>query len=454
MASESANKSLRWARLGVVAAGAALLLGVGSAGLGAPGTLGRADSRAQLASRSVVHLTLWENYGTEANATATRSLVKAFEKLHPNISISVVAQPADNYFALLQAAAVSRTGPDLAVMWTGLFTLQYKSYLENLKGYVPQKDLDRMLGMRWVAPGFDTSKGAYVIPLEDQFYIGFYNKSVFSQAGVSSVPTSWSELYSDCQKFKAIGKDCLFYGADTQALGAEFYPYYDLSYLMIGALSVSQWEELYSGKLKWTSPAVEAQLANWAKLHQDGYTNSSVISSSDSLIALEQGQTAMIVDGNWDLATLYQSMGSNLGTFVPPYSTSGIHGVVQYPGDGFSMTTYSQHKAQAAEFLEFLTTKQAASIVNDSGLIPDVKGSSTTNPVSQDMLAFAAKDGFSVYPMLDNVTQVGVVNAGSKVLPELLAGELSVSAAAQALQQAWAQLPKGERGSTWASYHA
>jgi raffinose/stachyose/melibiose transport system substrate-binding protein len=381
-------------------------------------------------------------------------LVKAFEKLHPNIQINVVAQPADNYFALLQAAAISKTGPDLAVMWTGLFTLQYDSYLQNLKSYVPQSDLNRMLGMQWVAPGFDTANGAYVIPLEDQFYIGFYNKSLFAKAGITQAPQNWSQLTSDCQLFKAMGTSCLYYGADSQALGAEFYPYYDLSYLMAGVLSVSQWEDLYSGKTSWTDPTVEAQLTKWANLHADGYTNANVISAGDSLIALEKGQAAMIVDGNWDTQTLYQSMGSNLGTFVPPYSDTSINAVVQYPGDGFSMTTYSQHKTQAAEFLQFLTTTQAAGIVDQSGLIPDLSGSTTNNPVNQDMLNFAAKDGMTPYPMIDNVTTVDVVNAGSKVLPQLLAGQISVATAAQDLEQAWQQLPASERGASWSTYKA
>ena len=66
-----------------------------------------------------------------------QNLAKAFHKLHPNVTINVVSQPADNYFALLQAAAVSKTGPDLAVMWTGLFTLQYKNFLTNLQGQDP-----------------------------------------------------------------------------------------------------------------------------------------------------------------------------------------------------------------------------------------------------------------------------------------------------------------------------
>ena len=84
-----------------------------------------------------VTLTIWHNYGTEQNATALQNLAKAFHQLHPNVTVNVVSQPATNYFALLQAAAVSKTGPDLAVMWTGLFTLQYKDFLANLQGKIP-----------------------------------------------------------------------------------------------------------------------------------------------------------------------------------------------------------------------------------------------------------------------------------------------------------------------------
>lgn len=417
--------------------------------LGACGsTVGASSS-----SSAPVHLTLWQNYGTEANATATTNLVSAFEKLHSNIKISVVAQPASNYFSLLQAAAISHTGPDLAVMWTGLFTLQYKSYLQNLKGLVPTSALDRMEGLRWTASGFNAATGPYVIPLEDQFYIGFYNKALFTKVGISSPPQTWSQLFNDCQKFKTAGITCLEYGAGSQNLGAEFYPWYDLSYMMIGKLSLQQWQNLYNGKLPWTSSIVTSQFAKWQQLHTDGYTNPDVITSVGSLVAFQNGKAAMLIKGNWDLSQLYKAMGSNLGTFVPPFSNTPIHGVVQYPGDGFAMTSYSQHKTAAAEFLTFLTTPQAGKIVASSGLIPDVRGVQSSNPVSQKMLSFAAA-GMTKYPMLDNVTQPNVVNAGSKVMPELLDGQISPASAASQIEQAWKQLPAGQRGATWGSYQA
>ena len=214
-------------------------------------------------------LTIWHNYGTEQNATALQNLAKAFHKLHPNITVNVVSQPASNYFALLQAKAISHNGPDLAVMWTGLFTLQYKGFLQNLKGLVPASALAQVdpNALKWTSNSFNAGNGPYVIPLENQFYIGFYNKADFAKAGVTSVPTDWSQLYAACTKLKKAGYTPMVYGNGGQPLGATFYPWYDMSYMMIGAYSVSQWQGLYSGSTPWTSPAITAQLANWNKLH-------------------------------------------------------------------------------------------------------------------------------------------------------------------------------------------
>lgn len=437
-------------RLGIVGSGLAAL-SIMLASCGSSSNSASTNTSASGTSKKV-NLVLWQNYGTEVNATATKDLIAAFEKLHPNIKITDVAQPASNYFSLLQAAAISHSGPDLAVMWTGLFTLQYKSYLENLKSLIPQSSLSKLNGIRWTSPGFDPAKGSYVVPLEDQFYIGFYNKSLFKKAGVTSVPKTWSQLFSDCAKFKAAGTKCLYYGSGSQSLGSEFYPFYDLSYMMIGKYSLSQWQDLYNGKIPWTAPGVVSQLANWQKLYKDGYTNSNVVTAVNSLAAFAKGDSAMLIKGNWDLSTLQKEMGSNLGVFVPPYSNTGQKGVVQFPGDGFAMTSYSHHKAQAAEFLKFLTTSQAAKIVANSGLIPDLKGASIPNSLSKAMLAFSAKYGMTQYPMLDNVVQSGVVTAASKVLPAMLAGQMTPLQAAQKLQAAWKALPVSQRGTTYASY--
>ena len=431
----------RWKVLAAVAAVALVATACGSSGGG--GSSG--------STSGPVTLTIWENYGTEQNATALKNLAKAFEKLHKNVTVNVVSQPADNYFALLQAAAVSKTGPDLAVMWTGLFTLQYKDFLTNLKGKIPAADLARIDpdALKWTSNEFNAANGPYVIPLENQFYIGFYNKADFAKAGVTSVPTDWSQLFAACTKLKKAGFMPLTYGNGGQPLGAEFYPWYDMSYMMIGAHPVTSWQQLYSGQIPWTSAANEAQLTEWAKLKSAGCTNSDVLTKTDNLGDFESGKAAMMVDGTWDTQKFTSALGSKVGAFVPPFSDAPIKGVVDFAGDGLSMTSYSQHQAEALQFLEFMTTTQAAQIINAAGLIPAINGVSTSNPVNQEMLNFVSQDHMTAYPMLDNVVQPNVVNTGSKELPSVLNGSISPKSALSSMQTTFGQLPSDQRGTTY-----
>ncbi|HEX9034850.1 MAG TPA: ABC transporter substrate-binding protein [Streptosporangiaceae bacterium] len=402
-------------------------------------------------SSGQVTITIAENYGTEQNATALKNLAAAFHKLHPKITVQIQAQNGSDYFALLQKDAITKNGPDLAVMWTGLFTLQYKSFLTNLKSEIPAADLARVdpNALKWTSDGFNAANGPYVIPLENQFYIGFYNKTDFAKASVTSVPTDWSQLNAACAKLKKAGFTPLVYGNGGQPISATFYPWYDMSYMMIGAYPVSQWQGLYSGQIPWTSPTIKAQLTNWTRLHSSGCTNSDVVTNTSNLPQFESGKAAMMVDGTWDTAKFTQALGSKVAAFAPPFSNTPIKGVVDFAGDGLAQMSYSPHPKEDAMFLDFMTTPQAASIVNAAGLIPAITGTTTSNPVNQQMLDMVSQGGMTAYPMLDNVVQGDVVNTGSKFLPAVLNGSQSVQAALQAMQTTLNQLPASQRGNTF-----
>src|SRR3984957_9509925 len=94
------------------------------------------------ASNAKVTLTFWENYGTQQTLLGTaKNLISAYEKLHPNVTIKMVSQPADNYFAQLQTAAIAGTGPDLAVMWTGLYLPPHAHPLPHPRPFFSQSDV-------------------------------------------------------------------------------------------------------------------------------------------------------------------------------------------------------------------------------------------------------------------------------------------------------------------------
>ena len=157
----------------------------------------------------------------------------------------------------------------------------------------------------------------------------------------------------------------------------------------------------------------------------------------------------MMVDGTWDTQKFTSALGSKVAAFVPPFSSTPIKGVVDFAGDGLSMTSYSQHQAEALQFLEFMTTTQAAQIINAAGLIPAINGVSTSNPVNQQMLNFVSQDHMTAYPMLDNVVQRNVVNTGSKELPSVLNGSIIPKSALGSMQTTFGQLPSSQRGTSY-----
>ena len=135
------------------------------------------------------------------------------------------------------------------MQWTGLYDLKYQNELLNLKPYFSSAQLAQINGAEWASANFDTSQGLLVMPLEDQFYMGFYNKALFKKAGITCVPRDWSELYNACTKLDKIGVTPIVYGADPQGIGPSPYPFYDLSYMMAGLFSPTQWKGLYDGQI-------------------------------------------------------------------------------------------------------------------------------------------------------------------------------------------------------------
>jgi len=375
--------------------GAATLLSLGAADRAAAGDI-----------------TIWHNYGTEVNATALGNVVDAFSKAHPDIKVNLVNQPADNYFALLTAASIAHKAPDIAVMWTGLFAIKYAHLLADLRPLLPKEPLAEMKGLQWASEDFDLSKKLYVLPLEDQFYIGFYNKALLKKAGIDAPPRDWAELADACTKLRAAGITPLLYGSDSQALSSEFYPFYDFSYLMAGVYPVEAWTGFASGKIPWTQ--------------------------------FDQGKAAMIVDGNWNLQQLSDKLGPDLGVFPLPYSDAPMKGVVQMPGDGLSILKSSTNKQDAATFLTFLMSGEAQQILSKTGLIPGRQGYAASNPLYVGLLALSSQ-GFTKYPMIDNVIQGELVDTGQRVLNAAFAGQMKVSDAMQKMQDTWNNLPADEK---------
>ena len=145
-------------------------------------------------------------------------------------------------------------------MWTGLFALQNQDYLEPLNDVHPGRRRSRSSTASTGAPRTSTSTRApSACRSTCSTTTASTTRSCSRRPASTTFPTTWDELYAACDKLKAAGITPFTYGTGGQALNAGFYPYYDLSYLMM-YLPVDDWKKLYNGEIAWTDPTIVAQL--------------------------------------------------------------------------------------------------------------------------------------------------------------------------------------------------
>jgi ABC-type glycerol-3-phosphate transport system substrate-binding protein len=186
----------------------------------------------------------------------------------------------------------------------------------------------------------------------------------------------------------------------------------------------------------------------WHEMYTKGCVNSDALTDRNNVGQFVDGKAAMAPDdGSWDVAQYTQQMGTNVGAMVPPFSTKPISSVVFFPGDAISVLKGSKNVPAAAAFLAFMDSPAGAVQIAAAGLIPDITGYHSTNALNDEMLAFVSKDHYTVYPMLDNVTQPNIVNVGYQALPAVLVGQASVKQATNELAAQHNQLPANQRGS-------
>lgn len=435
------TKSRVWMGVIAIAASASLVLAACSSPTAKTSSSASSDS-------SPVTVTLWHEFGTTQEATAISKLADAYHGLHPNVTIKLVSQPAENYYALLQASSISHTGPDLAVTWPGLYTLKYANILQPLNDLIPKDTLAAMPDLKFSSLGFDEKSQLLSLPWETVYYMGYYNKDAFSKAGVTTPLNNWQDLFQACDKLRKSGITPIVYGNGGQGLGAEFFPWFDMSFIEAGLLSPDQWKGLYDGDEPWNAPDQVQALEKWSSLHDKGCTNPDVLTKTNNLDDFTSGKAAMIIDGTWDTKAFTDKMGSNVGAIVPPLWDSGKLRVPVLT-NAFSIMKGSQHTQAAAQFLTYLASAEALPIIDAAGVIGARHGATSSNPVNQQIIDLIEKNGAIRYPLLDNVIQGPVVDVGVKVLPSVLAGKISAADATKQLADEWQRLPADQRGSTY-----
>ena len=142
----------------------------------------------------------------------------------------------------------------------------------------------------------------------------------------------------------------------------------------------------------------------------------------------------------------YASMGDNLGTFLPPVLPGSRLSSPEMESEGgvaWSITKWSKDPKAAYQFLSFLAQASSQNTAFKlSAFVPNnVNATTSTNSqAGQQIIQWVTHQ-----PKFEGVVDIGflanVEPAYDKVIPEIISGSLSTTAAMQQVEQAQQQAP-------------
>ncbi|MDA8193241.1 MAG: ABC transporter substrate-binding protein [Thermaerobacter sp.] len=298
---------------------------------------------------SVIHLTFQEGIQSPATQKYVQGRINAFEKLHPNIQISMQNYgAADTEIPKIQSAVAAHNPPNL--LW---IAPAYTGQFASASAIVPAQQLFKSTGFNssTIFPGL-LNTGVYhgqvwTMPFDANDLAVYYNKTLFQQAGITTAPTTWAQFLADAQKLTKGGT----YGFEMPIGNQEW--------------TVWIWETLLwqagghllnpsRTQVTFNSAAGVAALNYWVNMMKSHAATFGPLNQSYQLGDFLSGKVAMMINGPWNYGALKAQHQVRYGAFPLPkdkYAATNIGGESLF----IFNTTPAANQA-AFEFAKYVTT--------------------------------------------------------------------------------------------------
>ncbi|MBU3180186.1 ABC transporter substrate-binding protein [Clostridium psychrophilum] len=297
----------------------------------------------------------WSSSPSET--TVLNNQIASLTKKYPNIKIQKQVITGD-YNQALQAQIGSKTEPDVFYMDSSVATsYMAKGVLLPIDKYLDKNDTKDFQSN--LLKGFQSKGKTYGLPKDYNTLALYYNKDMFSAAGITAPPTTWKELTTDAKKLTKGGVVGLSLADDV----ARFAPFIFQAggKINIGDKAAFNTAEAAKG-LDYYYSFFKNKTASDPKSLGD--------SSPDDSLANKHA--AMVISGGWLIPSIAAA--------APDVK----YGIAKLPkgeksGDlaftvGYVMGRDTKHPKEAAEVMKYLTSKEAQTMTANTGLaIPSRK---------------------------------------------------------------------------------
>lgn len=180
---------------------------------------------ASLASADTLRVTVAE-YSSKTGPYFEEAAT-AFEKSNPDTDVQIEVVPWDVLLQKLTTDISGNANADLSIIGTRwLLDFVQEGLAAPLDDYMDDAFKERFFDV-FLSPSVMDDQ-TYGLPVAASARAMYYNKDLFDQAGIDTVPQTWQELSAAAQKISALGDDIAGFGLQGKEIETDVYFYYAL----------------------------------------------------------------------------------------------------------------------------------------------------------------------------------------------------------------------------------
>jgi raffinose/stachyose/melibiose transport system substrate-binding protein len=306
-------------------------------------------------------------------------IVSDYEAANPNIHIELDTLNTDQQKIKLKTQAASREIPDITIVNPAA---QMKPFVDA-KLLAPLNDVLDKNGLKdtfqsGLLDYYSTSGNVYALPDGNNIEVVYYNKDLFTQAGIKDTPKTFDELITDVKALKTKGITPFAIGEKDSWTGSFMF----MNVLLRTNNGPGFLQDVVDKKKTFNSPAFTEAVDRFQDLVQAGAfeEGATAVDANAGGNMFRTGKAAMYMIGTWETgANDTSSVGGKVGAFSFP-TVDGKGDPNQYmlaPGSGFAISADSKHLQETKDFLNYYMTnlpKEAFNQKNAIGLGQKVVG--------------------------------------------------------------------------------
>jgi len=303
--------------------------------------------------------------------TVVDQITTGFKAKYPNITVNLQMMSGNSTSENLEPRIAANNMPDVTSVDIGewYYTNADKGYFWDLAGTQAWDNELPSIQSQWTSP-----KGVkYGVSYGVAAMFIYYNKDMFTAAGIKNLPTNWEEFLATCETLKTAGKVALSWpGGFANMFGHTFISAGIANLIYADNKDLAN-KALYSNYDYGTAAWTEIYQRN-VDLVTKGYVNKGYMSTdyAESVRLFVAGEVAMTFQGSWSAGDLLKT--DNVGMFIPPWNNKGKTVVGNMAGEtGFGMGKNPGDTAPdpaAKAFFNFCAFDNYANMQNQTGTIP------------------------------------------------------------------------------------